>query len=680
MRRTPGHILIILLLLSSNSWARIWYVKPDSTGQAINIQAGIDSCGSGDTVLVAPGVYRGDGNRDIDFKGKPILVISESRYNPSITDSTVIDCEGSYHNRHCGFYFHSGETNASILEGFTITNGRAIDGAGGGIACFSSSPAIRHNRLFANIAYGVGSGIFCDSSSACIADNIISGNSCEGCNGPGGGIACVSCFGISIIRNKITHNDVYSPPGGMYVQNSSAFIRDNDISRNYGGVCIDNSVVTMVGNNIERNGSWGPSALCCYNSIATIDSNRIHGHQSGGPSATPVFWLDHSRAVVRNNEISSNYGGGMLLCSTSGTIENNTIVDNPARPWLENPREMEADGFRAGYSDSPIQSAHGAMMEGCSEIDKLWASRYASYSQLGTNGHAIYIDAESHALLSGNIISNNQIGICSESDSVTVSCCDVYNNEGGNYVGLSDRTGINGNFSADPIFCNVASGEYTLHKQSPCLPGNHPNGEDCGLIGALEQGCDYVATLLQEQHAEIVASAIEVRWILADVGERMHFFVLRAKMPDGEYEEIPNASIGRESVSFTFKDIDCKPGAAYQYRVDVSDEAGRRILFETDPISMPALTLSLYQNYPNPFNPSTEIRYSLPEKCRVRLEVYDISGRRMASLVDGVQASGFHPVVWNGVDDRGSSVASGVYFCRLTAGKETISKKMVMLK
>jgi hypothetical protein len=189
-----------------------------------------------------------------------------------------------------------------------------------------------------------------------------------------------------------------------------------------------------------------------------------------------------------------------------------------------------------------------------------------------------------------------------------------------------------------------------------------------------------VAALLQEHHAEIVASAIEVRWILADVGERMHFFVLRTEMSNGEYEEIPNAPISREGLSFAFKDIDCKPGAAYQYRVDVSDEAGRRILFETDPISIPALSLSLYQNCPNPFNPSTEIRYSLPEKCRVRLEVYDISGRRMASLVDGVQASGSHPVVWNGVDERGSSVASGVYFYRLTAGKETISKKMVLLK
>jgi len=129
-----------------------------------------------------------------------------------------------------------------------------------------------------------------------------------------------------------------------------------------------------------------------------------------------------------------------------------------------------------------------------------------------------------------------------------------------------------------------------------------------------------------------------------------------------------------------FRDVECEPGATYRYRVDVKDEAGRRPLFETDLISMPILQLTLYQNCPNPFNPSTTIKYYLPGKARVAVEIYDISGRRLAQLVRKEEEGGSHAVEWNGLDDRGSSVASGIYFYRLTAGKETISKKMALLR
>jgi hypothetical protein len=188
------------------------------------------------------------------------------------------------------------------------------------------------------------------------------------------------------------------------------------------------------------------------------------------------------------------------------------------------------------------------------------------------------------------------------------------------------------------------------------------------------------ATLLQEYNAEIAALGIEVTWRLAEAGEGMRFFVLRAKMPGAEYEDIPNASISRNGLSFAFKDMDCKPGSIYQYRIDVSDEAGRRQLFETAPIALPALKLTLYQNCPNPFNPSTEIRYYLPGRSWVTVEIYDTCGRRLAQVVNKEQEPGFQTVVWNGFDMRGNSVASGVYFYRLRAGKQTITKKMVVLQ
>ena len=92
------------------------------------------------------------------------------------------------------------------------------------------------------------------------------------------------------------------------------------------------------------------------------------------------------------------------------------------------------------------------------------------------------------------------------------------------------------------------------------------------------------------------------------------------------------------------------------------------------------LTFSLSQNYPNPFNPSTAIDYSLPTASIVELAVFNQLGQRVAALADGLQTAGDHRVYWNGRDDDGNPVASGVYLYRLTAGDFTQSRKMLLLK
>ncbi len=88
----------------------------------------------------------------------------------------------------------------------------------------------------------------------------------------------------------------------------------------------------------------------------------------------------------------------------------------------------------------------------------------------------------------------------------------------------------------------------------------------------------------------------------------------------------------------------------------------------------------LFQNYPNPFNPSTTIHYSIPERSHVTLDIFDVSGRRIARLVDSVQESGGHHKEWYGWNKDGAAVSSGVYFYKLRAGKKRITKKMILLK
>jgi hypothetical protein len=73
----------------------------------------------------------------------------------------------------------------------------------------------------------------------------------------------------------------------------------------------------------------------------------------------------------------------------------------------------------------------------------------------------------------------------------------------------------------------------------------------------------------------------------------------------------------------------------------------------------------LAQNYPNPFNPSTLIQFGLPEACHVNLGIYDNLGRNVTELVNGPQEPGFHRVTWNGTNQLGASVATGVYFARI---------------
>jgi hypothetical protein len=88
----------------------------------------------------------------------------------------------------------------------------------------------------------------------------------------------------------------------------------------------------------------------------------------------------------------------------------------------------------------------------------------------------------------------------------------------------------------------------------------------------------------------------------------------------------------------------------------------------------------LAQNYPNPFNPTTTIAYDLPQPGKVRLEVNNLLGERITTLVDAVQDAGFYRVEWNGKDENQAPVAVGVYFCRLHAGNFTSVKKMLFLK
>ncbi|MCB0306429.1 MAG: T9SS type A sorting domain-containing protein, partial [Calditrichaeota bacterium] len=90
---------------------------------------------------------------------------------------------------------------------------------------------------------------------------------------------------------------------------------------------------------------------------------------------------------------------------------------------------------------------------------------------------------------------------------------------------------------------------------------------------------------------------------------------------------------------------------------------------------------ALLPNFPNPFNPTTTIRYALPAAAKVDLAIYNLLGQKIATLLrEAPGEAGYHSVIWNGRDDAGQPVASGIYFLHLRAGAHRAVRKMILLK
>jgi FlgD Ig-like domain/Cohesin domain len=102
-------------------------------------------------------------------------------------------------------------------------------------------------------------------------------------------------------------------------------------------------------------------------------------------------------------------------------------------------------------------------------------------------------------------------------------------------------------------------------------------------------------------------------------------------------------------------------------------------LVKTESTVLPKM-FDLAQNYPNPFNPETEINYSLSTKSNIKLVIYDILGRTVRTLAQGVAEAGEYSARWDGADEHGSTVASGMYFYRLTVNGQALARKMTLLK
>jgi hypothetical protein len=206
--------------------------------------------------------------------------------------------------------------------------------------------------------------------------------------------------------------------------------------------------------------------------------------------------------------------------------------------------------------------------------------------------------------------------------------------------------------------------------------------ETTWALGLLKPCSDLKALLLRAELPEGIEISIEMSALLQHQGGVPVFL----RNVDHKGLDISMAAMGIDAVvqgeGELFRVKLNTPCDLSNVSLDARASNNRPLDFELEATEIPILPTSyaMAKNYPNPFNPKTTIRFDLPEAQHVKLMVFDTTGRRIASLIDDTMQAGFHSIMWNGRDDRGNQLASGVYFYRIDAGPLNQTERMVLLK
>ncbi len=603
-------------------------VDPDGTGDMPTIQAAIDAVSSGDTIILAPGTYSGQGNRDISFRGKAILVRGES---DKLADEAIIDCSDVSGRHHCGFEFSSAEDSSSVLGRVIITGA-----AGGGIRCTNgSSPTITQCSVRECIASGDGrgGGIYLENSSARILETSLSFNRT---GGSGGGIACVNSSPL-LSGCKFYFNTAEENGGGVSVTGRSEVVirgcefYESTAVRYGGGIYCDSSAVEVTDCNLDRN--------------LAVSGGGIFG---GGEARLSVV-----RTKVRAN--SAEGSGGGIACFSRTFIESCTIAYNAAQD-------------------------HGAGI------------------------YCIYGDSVS---VMKTIVAYNNVsdGIFTENGDIDAACCNVYGNVGGDYGGAtSDLTGTRDNMSADPDFCQYGGGIFDV---SPCAPANSPCGELIGAEGVMcseAPDLDITKVIISDTNP-VVGMEINVYVEVRNIGRKragafsVDFYFnseygpLIGERGDRICHVVDGLAAG-DSVLCAFMGVTADAPGEWSpvFSADVEDVIAElteynntlwgsgSIVWRAAEEPIPETTC-LRSICPNPSRGETTIHLDLNRPVRVTLAIFDVAGRRIRLLLrNEPMPAGRHDRTWDGRCDNGRPVASGIYFCRLSAGDVEDTKKLLLLR
>jgi predicted outer membrane repeat protein len=406
-------------------------VRPDGLGDFPTIQAAVDAAAALDTIWLEDGVFQGNGNRDVEFHGKDLVV--RSRNGPL---ACTIDSQGTQAQPHRAFRLDEGETPASRIEGITLTGGFVEgpfpeSGGGGILVAYGSHPVIADCVFDGNEAgfQGFGAGLLawedCDITlTDCVFVNGVSG-------WYGGGFVLRKYCDALVERCIVDGNYALHGGGGGSITNSNAVVVD----------------CSFTNNSVTEAGAGG----CLVKA-----------------SAEPVF----RRCVFAGN--SAWAGGGIGM----GNLPKVTAIDC----LFEGNYAFGASGgaIHADYDGSEIT------LENCTFVNNR-AEGPAQHLLVSFTGAATVRRSIFDAGCDGSLVAQVDAG-----GSLDVECSIVAGGAGA-LAGAGTITWGPGNLDADPMFCAPAgcgapsypSGDYTLDSHSPAAP----SWNACGLVGAYPVAC-----------------------------------------------------------------------------------------------------------------------------------------------------------------------------------------------
>lgn len=360
-------LLSFVLILATSTTVNSAEIIVDANGfgDYPTIQAAIDASVNGDTIILTPGRYTGDDNRDIDYLGKAITVRSTDPNDPNIVETTIIDCN-TIRREHRGFEFHLGEDANSVLNGLTITKGYAK--YGGGINCKSASPLLINCSIIANVGK-TGGGIYCADSNAIIINCNITDNSA-----PGGGGIFSTGGKPTIIKCKISRNLSLSPHGigrgaGIRCYRSSPTITNCIFSGNTAGTtqqyagkggaifCNKNSNPIITNCTIVGNSALMGNALACDSSRQEYPSNPQLRNCILTNDSNEIWNNDNSTIDIIYSDIQGTFPGQGNIDSDPCFIEpgywdpNGTPADANDDFWVEGDYHLLQDSLCINTGD-----------------------------------------------------------------------------------------------------------------------------------------------------------------------------------------------------------------------------------------------------------------------------------------------------------------------------------------
>jgi predicted outer membrane repeat protein len=259
--------------------------------------------------------------------------------------------------------------------------------------------------------------------------------------------------------------------------------------------------LTLTGGVSDRGGG-----IECSSASPTITNCRFIGNEStfvgGGVdcrvSSSPTFSFCH---FIENTATDS--GGGLYCENASSPIMNDCV-------FIDNSSGHTGGGLRCESNSAPVLTTctfsgnvsdfGGGLICYSSATPSLTNCTFSA-NTANSDGGGVYCGGFSTLTMGNSIVVFSSAGVgvlCEENSTVALSCCDLHGNDGGDWVGeIADQNGNNGNFTADPQFCSTQPGEdrlWLLQSDSPCAPGHHPQGTDCGVVGAWNVGCETTST------------------------------------------------------------------------------------------------------------------------------------------------------------------------------------------